>query len=211
MRDSGNSRFLCGLYFAVSAARGMHACVRACMCVRARAPADCTPVPRVCVRAHRRRRRCTRVCVGRRRKRRGEARRGNERLEPQIPFVRASSAAATRDSASSPSFSPLLSLSLAPPFLLSPPSTSAPDIRVSLTLSFPRAFLLRFLSSASRRIRALLRLCHIPPSRPSARFSRPLSPFRLCHSIAVLSRVSPTQGRPEGGMSRGPVKGARKG
>lgn len=184
------------------------------MCVhgRARAPADCTPVPpcvRTCAPPASPMHACVRREEEEEEERRGEkGKRATGAADSLCPRKLCSSNPRLRVFSL---FLSSLSLSLAPPFLLSPPSTSAPDIRVSLTLSFPRAFLLRFLSSASRRIRALLRLCHIPPSRPSAQFSRPLSPFRLCHSIAVLSRVSPTQGRPEGGMSRGPVKGARKG
>lgn len=114
-------RGFCSARHACMRARGLHAaavCVRAC-------------------------RRCTRVYVGRKRRwttRGREARGGNERLEPQIPFVRASSAAATLRLPS------LLPLSLLPPFpsssppsparaLPAPSSTSALAGRVPLALS----------------------------------------------------------------------------
>lgn len=192
----------------------------------------------------------TRVCVaragGKRGGRGGEGRaskRASERLEPQIPFVRASSATAHDSASSLPLTLPLLP---PPPLLLLPPP---PLLLRSSTHRSPRTpsglcpsplppfwthgcdlvSLVRSARSQPLASPSVLPLARrrrrsaesVP--RTLSRLHRSLPPFSLPSPVLrlsatrslllllLLSRVSPTQGRPEGGMIRGPVKGARKG
>lgn len=117
--------------------------------------------------------------------------RESERLEPQIPFVRASSATA-RDSASS--------LSLSSPYALSALPIYAPPplpLCVSLALSFFSSIL-----PLPRRSAESVPSCASttsPPSPSANPLSLPpaLSPNRLCHSIAAESS------QPDAGPARG--------